>query len=80
MGPGRVEGRVAVEQLELAAVDAAGGVDLVEVGPDRVALDGGVDRAGLVEDAADGDGVAGDAFLGVVGALRPGPLGGRRAR
>ena len=52
---GGVEPQVAVDEPELVAAHPAGGVDLVEVGAHGVALHGGVDRPGLVVNAADGD-------------------------
>src|SRR5581483_11465009 len=63
---GGVVGGVAVDELQLLAVDPAGRVHLVEVGAHGVPLDGGVEGTGLVEDAADGDQAVVDEVLRVV--------------
>ena len=66
---------VAPDVLDLAAVDAARGVDRLHVGAHGVALDRRVDRATDVEEAADRDRTAADAGLRLAG--RPGAAGGR---
>src|SRR5205823_2173407 len=77
----RVVLRVAPHVLDLASVDAAGGVDALDVSPHRVALHRGVDRPADVEEAADRDGAAADPRLGLrTGASAAGRGGGLAVR